>query len=74
MSPKYEWFGLVTLKYGLSSFHCRSIASLGGRMGSFAGRRLGSETPFRQPMLSYLRAGPFERWRLDARKKKPRCQ
>ena len=25
MSLKYEWFVLVTLKYGSSSFHCRSI-------------------------------------------------
>ena len=24
MSLKYEWFGLVTLKKGLLSFHCRS--------------------------------------------------
>ena len=28
MSLKYEWFELVTLKYGLSSFHCRSIAKI----------------------------------------------
>ncbi len=28
MSLKYEWFGLVTLKYGLSSFHWRSIMNI----------------------------------------------
>ena len=28
MSLKYEWFALVTLKYGLASFHCRSIAKI----------------------------------------------
>ena len=28
MSLKYEWFELVTLKYGLSSFHCRSIEKM----------------------------------------------
>ena len=28
MSLKYEWFELVTLKYGFDSFHCRSNAKM----------------------------------------------
>ncbi len=52
MSLKYEWFELVTLKYGLDSFHCRSIAkimssALKSRVG-FHARWLCHFTPLRR--------------------------
>ena len=52
MSLKYEWFGLVTLKYGWLSFHCRSMlkimsSALKSRVG-FHSRWLCHFTPLRR--------------------------
>jgi hypothetical protein len=52
MSLKYEWFGLVTLKYGWLSFHCRSMlkimsSALKSRVG-FQSRWLCHFTPLRR--------------------------